>query len=543
MHANAGTESVGRVDDDCQSSTSSPRAPVSRWHGPLAGVATAGLALGVAELVAGAANQLSPVVSVGNRVIDNVPVAVKDFAIDTFGTNDKPALIIGTLVGLALFAAVIGGLAQRRAHWGWLGVGAFGLLGAWAALKDVSATTLSVAPSLAGALVAAVALQLTLHGVPSRPARKPHDAKPLASPHREPQYGGSRRVFLLGLGATTGLAAMSGGVGRALRSRFDVAAARAKLRLPAAAQAAIAIPESTQLSVAGITPFFTSNADFYRIDTALTVPQVDPDTWRLKITGMVERELEFSLEELLSRPLVERVLTLVCVSNEVGGTLVGTATWLGVPLRELLEEAGVQTGADQLVSRSVDGYTAGTPTQAVLDGRDALLVFAMNGEPLPTEHGFPARLIVPGLYGYVSATKWVTELQLTRFDDFDAYWVPRGYARMAPVKTLSRVDTPRGLQRIPAGKTPVAGVAWATHRDISKVEVRVDDGPWQAATLAVAGNLDTWRQWVFEWEATPGRHAITSRAFDGQGQPQTEERTAPLPDGATGWHQVVVLVD
>lgn len=503
----------------------------------------AALALGLAELLAALLRRVSPVVSVGNRVVDNVPVAVKDLAIDLFGTNDKIALIAGTLVLLAVFAAGIGWWAQRRRLAGVVGIGAFGVLGALAALGDVGATARSAVPSLVGAIAAAVTLDVILHrprpavvGVAVNTAAVNTVAVNTTMPM-------ARRSFVVGLGAVTGLAAASGGAGRLLRRRLSVAASRARLLLPAAASPAAPMPSGMEAEVAGLTPFLTSNDDFYRIDTALTVPQVDPDEWRLEITGMVERELSFSLAEILDRALVERVITLVCVSNEVGGTLAGTARWLGVPLRELLEEAGVQAGADQLVSRSVDGYTAGSPLADVLDGRDALLAVGMNGEPLPTAHGFPARLIVPGLYGYVSATKWVTKLEVTRFADFDAYWVPRGYARKAPVKTFSRIDTPKGLARVPAGKTAVAGVAWATHRGISKVEVRIDDGPWTAASLSPAGNDDTWRQWLLEWDATSGRHTITCRATDGVGERQDEQRRAPLPDGATGWHQTVVLVD
>jgi hypothetical protein len=272
------------------------------------------------------------------------------------------------------------------------------------------------------------------------------------------------------------------------------------------------------------------------------LPQVDPATWRLRVHGMVDKELSFTLDDLLSRPLVERDLTLVCVSSEVGGTYAGNARWLGVPLRDILEEAGVRDGADQLVSRSVDGWTAGTPVAAVRDGRDALIAVGMNGEPFPVKHGFPARLVVPGLYGFVSATKWLTSLELTTFDAFNGYWVKRGWAQQAPVKTMSRIDTPRGLQKVAAGRVPIGGVAWATHRGISKVEVRIDDGPWQEAQLAPVPSVDTWRQWFFAWDAPAGSHTVTCRATDSDGQTQDEQRVDPIPDGATGWHQIVVLV-
>ena len=339
------------------------------------------------------------------------------------------------------------------------------------------------------------------------------------------------------------VAALSAVGGRTLRRRFDVGGARTRLVLPPAASAAAALPAGTDLGIAGLESFVTPNSDFYRIDTALVSPQVDPATWKLDITGMVDRPFTLTYEELLNRPLIERDITLVCVSNEVGGHLAGTARWLGVPVRELLAEAGARAGADQVVSRSVDGWNAGSPTAALTENRDAMVAIAMNGEVLPIVHGFPARLVVPGLYGYVSATKWVTELELTTFDAFDAYWARRGWAKQASIKTLSRIDTPRGLSNIAAGRTAIAGTAWAIGRGIDVVEVQIDDGPWQTARLGATPGKDTWRQWVLDWDAMPGRHSITVRASDGTGGRQTEQRAEPIPDGASGWHSVVVLVN
>ncbi|MEX0756328.1 MAG: molybdopterin-dependent oxidoreductase, partial [Acidimicrobiia bacterium] len=265
-------------------------------------------------------------------------------------------------------------------------------------------------------------------------------------------------------------------------------------------------------------------------------------TYTLAITGMVDRPLTLTYQELIDRPLVESDITLTCVSNEVGGKLVGNARWLGVRLDDLLDEAGIAPGADQIVGRSVDRYTCGFPVSA-LDGRDALVAIAMNGEPLPPEHGFPARLIVPGLYGYVSATKWLAEIELTTFDQFDHYWVDRGWDAEAPIKTQSRIDTPSALGRIAPGTTAIAGVAWAQTRGIDRVEVRIDDGPWQDAELAAELNDTTWRQWKLAWDATPGRHEISCRATDRTGTTQTEERTRPIPNGASGWHSIVVIVE
>lgn len=293
--------------------------------------------------------------------------------------------------------------------------------------------------------------------------------------------------------------------------------------------------------VEGIKPFITSNADFYRIDTALTVPQVPADTWSLRIHGMVDQELTFTYDELFERELVEETITLTCVSNQIGGELLGTAVWGGVRLDDLLAEAGIQAGADQIVGRSIDGWTAGIPV-AALDGRSALVAFSMNGEPLPLEHGFPARLIVPGLYGYVSATKWLTELELTTFDAFDQYWVPRGWDAQGPIKTQSRIDSPKALATVEPGPTMIGGTAWAQTTGIDMVEVRIDGGEWAVATLADELNDITWRQWSLEWDATPGQHTLTVRATDRSGFTQIEERSDPMPNGATGWHQTVVLV-
>lgn len=352
----------------------------------------------------------------------------------------------------------------------------------------------------------------------------------------------SRRRFLTGAGVLLGAATVAGLGGRWLAGRRGVSAARAAVRLPAPVSAAPPVPAGADLSLTQLAPYVTPNFGFYRIDTALVVPQVDPETWRLRIHGRVRRPLTLSFADLLARPLVERYVTLACVSNEVGGDLIGNARWLGVPLKELLDEVEPEEGADQVVGRSVDGWTCGTPTAVLRDGRDALLAVGMNGEPLPVEHGFPVRMVVPGLYGYVSACKWVTELELTSFADFDAYWVPRGWSAQGPVKTQSRIDTPRARNRLTAGPITVAGVAWAQHRGIRRVEVRVDEGPWQEAELAAAVSVDTWVQWSWRWDATPGEHTLQVRATDATGETQTARRQDVAPDGATGWHTVPLTI-
>jgi DMSO/TMAO reductase YedYZ molybdopterin-dependent catalytic subunit len=329
-------------------------------------------------------------------------------------------------------------------------------------------------------------------------------------------------------------------VARAARA---VQAGRAALRLPAPVGAGPTAAELASVDVPGISPMLTPPRTFYRIDTALSVPQVSPGDWHLRVHGMVEHELDLSFDDLLALPMIERLTTLTCVSNDVGGDLVGNQVWLGHPLRELLARARPLAGADMVLSTSADGWTAGTPLEALTDpGRDALLAVGMGGEPLPVEHGFPVRMVVPGLYGYVSATKWVVDLEVTRFDQAQGYWTPRGWAERGPVKTQSRIDVPRAGRTVRAGPVTVAGVAWAQHRGIERVEVRVDDGAWREARLAAGGTIDTWRQWTLTWDAVAGDHTLQVRATDGSGAVQTGEQAPPAPDGATGWHTVQVTV-
>lgn len=500
-------------------------APVPRWFGSLAGLAAAAVALGVAEVVAVFAGARSaPLVAVGGVVVDSVPKSVKNFAVATFGTHDKTALLTGTAVLLALFAALIGALAVRDPRLGLAGIGAFGVIGIAAAISRPESGPGSVFPSLVGAVAGAGTLILLLRARETTP-----------DPY-------ARRRFLMESGGVLVGAAVVGLVGRQIADRKNVTKARAALVLPSPANPAPPVPAGANLTVAGASSFVTSNSDFYRIDTALTVPQVDPATWTLRIHGRVRKPMTLTFADLLARPTMERYVTLTCVSNEVGGDLVGNARWLGVSLADLLEEAGPMDGADQVVGRAVDGFTVGSPTAVLMDGRDAMLAFGMNGDPLPIEHGFPVRMVVPGLYGYVSACKWLSELELTSFADYSAYWVPRGWSQEGPIKTESRIDTPRDGSAPRRGQVTVAGVAWAQHRGISRVEVRVDDGAWQQATLGEVPSVDTWRLWSWTWDATPGDHRIQVRATDNAGATQTQDEAPPDPDGATGWHTINVSV-
>ncbi|WP_328749173.1 molybdopterin-dependent oxidoreductase [Streptomyces sp. NBC_00285] len=537
--------------------------PLKQWYGELAGVAATALALGVGELVAAATGGPSaPLVAVGGVAVDAAPTPVKEFAVTVFYTYDKLALQAGIVLVLAAFAAFVGVLAMRRLRYGLAGVALFGIVGVLASATRAGATWAYPLPSVVGALAAAGLLVLLRRTLP-RPAAGsaqgigadtgpqaldaaaygadapvPSAATPGGAGAGQP--AGRRRFLALAVGAI-GAAAVAVPGGRRLWAQ-RVAAARAAVVLPPPASPAPPLPAKVSAGVPGVKPFVTRNADFYRIDTALSVPQMEPKDWQLSIHGRVKRPLTLTYDQLLAMPMVERYITLTCVSNEVGGQLVGNARWLGVPIRDLLAEVEPDDGADQLVSRSVDGYTAGTPMAALRDGRDALLAVGMNGEPLPVEHGFPVRMVVPGLFGYVSATKWLTELELSRFSDFSAYWVRRGYAEQAPVKTQSRIDTPTAGRRLARGPAMVAGVAWAQHRGVSAVEVRVDDGPWQRAQLAAVPSADTWRQWSWPWQATPGKHRLQVRATDNTGRPQSGRGHKPLPDGATGWHTIRVTV-
>ncbi|WP_070010147.1 molybdopterin-dependent oxidoreductase, partial [Streptomyces abyssalis] len=452
----------------------------------------------------------------------------------------------------------LGLLTLRRRRTGAAGVLVFGLAGALSAAERPDAGPLDAVPSAVGALAGAAVLYV-LAGRLAR--RGPSPAGEITAPDGGDASRGAatrsaapasfdRRGFTLAAGAVAAGSAGAALAGRGLNSsrRAEAAASRATVELPAPASRAAPVPRGADLGIDGVEPFTTPNKDFYRVDTALTVPRVDVGTWRLRIHGRgVSRPLTLDFGALLERKLIERRITLTCVSNQVGGSYAGNAVWLGVPLAGLLREAGVRPPsrggpADQLVARSVDGMTLGSPVETVMDGRDAMLAVGMNGEPLPFTHGFPVRMVVPGLYGYVSACKWLRDLELTTFDDYDVYWVKRDWARDAPVKTQSRIDTPRPLASLKPGTVRVAGVAWAQHRGVERVEVRVDDGPWRMARLAEEDNRDTWRQWVWEWPAASGSHRLQVRATDKDGETQTAERAGTVPDGATGRHSVVVDV-
>lgn len=538
------------------------------------------LGAGLGELVGAiVAPTSSPFAVVGAALIDSAPPWAKDAAIALFGTNDKIALIVGIGLVVLVLAALAGWLELRRPPWGRVVVAAFGAVGVVAAVTREDAGPLAWLPSAVAGLGGALALwwlARMLRRVPERAERdapsgdlasagssapersprrvsrsglaeaRPKGARGNVSPEGASRAAGSlepsRRGFLLWSGAAVVAGVVATAAGNAMRASSTALTAIKAVVLPKPAVTAAPVPASAELDIPGLARVVTPTDQFYRIDTALIVPSLTPEEWNLHIKGMVEEEVMLTWDDLLELPLEEHHTTLACVSNEVGGTLIGNALWLGFPVRELLARARPTADADMVLSRSIDGFTASTPLEALTDDRNALLAIGMNGQPLPPEHGFPARLVVPGLYGYVSATKWVKELEVTRFDRARAYWTDRGWSERGPIKLQSRIDVPRKAQGLKAGDTVIAGVAWQQHVGVSGVEVQIDEGSWQPATLATAISSDTWVQWSLPWTATVGDHLIRCRAISATGEVQTSDRAHPAPDGATGWHERFISV-
>jgi len=545
----------------------------------LVGVIAMGLAIGIAELLAAFGEWIgifttpaSPLNSLGQTFIQFTPEWLKEFAIQTFGENDKAALTAGMGITLFLVAIVIGIVGRSNPRLAVIITVVLLLVTAGAVISRTGAGIADLVPILLGGVVGVYFLVTVFRRqvvAPVEPAKDipapsgitpPADAADLTPEDPENPKATltgtshpmgrataaagravDRRQFfkIAGIGALVAVAA--GALAKWIPSAGDVAASRASVSLPTPTD--VQTVGDVALNVDGITPFVTSNADFYRVDTAFVVPRLTTDDWQLRIHGAVDKEITLSYADLIAMPSIERMITLTCVSNEVGGDLAGNARWQGVRIADVLKQAGPQSGADCVLSTSVDGFTVTTPLAALTDDRDALFAFAMNGEPLPVEHGFPVRQVVPGLYGYVSATKWVVDLKVSTFAEETAYWTSRGWSAQAPIKTASRIDVPKSFAQVSKGTVAVAGMAWAQHRGISGVQVQIDDGEWQDATLSGEVSTDTWRQWVFQWDATDsGQHTIRCRAIDSTGTVQIEQVQGVMPDGSTGWDSRSVTV-
>ncbi|MGM7669654.1 molybdopterin-dependent oxidoreductase [Microbacterium sp. A93] len=521
----------------------STRWPSRRWPFAASGAIAAALLFGVAELISVLFSPASsPLVAVGAAFIDVTPAWLKDVAIDVFGTADKLVLLVSMGVVALVVAAGLGLLARRRLAVASALCAAIAILLGVAVMSRAGTGVADLVPTVAGGVAGVAALnglvRLAHRSLPGGDPAAAASERPGEAAGRSAQ-GPARRTFLVAAGLSTVVAAAALAGGRALSAAGSaVEATRDALRLPGARRAAAALPDGVGAPVPGMPPFVTPNGQFYRIDTALSVPRIDPTTWELRVHGMVEEEFTLGFAELMEKDLEETWLTLTCVSNPVGGELAGNAKWLGYPIRELLARARPLAGADMVLSTSADGFSASTPLEVLTDDRAALLAVGMNGEPLPLEHGFPVRMVVPGLYGYVSATKWVVDLELTRFADRTAYWTQRGWSERGPIKLASRIDVPRGFETVPAGGAVLGGTAWSQTTGIGAVQVQVDEGEWQDATLAAEATVDTWRQWSFEWAGEPGEHTARVRAVNRDGEVQTSERADTVPNGASGWHQV-----
>jgi DMSO/TMAO reductase YedYZ molybdopterin-dependent catalytic subunit len=535
--------------------------------GALAGTLAAATSIAVAELLAGLIpGAPSLVLAIGALVIDFQPPGAKDVVVDLFGTNDKLALNVIVIVAALAIAAALGVAARRRvrhADVGFVAAGLLALVAAWreplvslplaaatvivavvaglAALRALLAPLASIPAAASDSGVVAVATDRTSAGRLRRVGLEDAVARrTVRSAAEMPDW--NRRRFLVRSAGLAGAVVVAGGVGRWLQQRRAEAAPAVATAVPPPAVRAAPLTPAQSLNVAGLTPIVVPNDRFYRIDTALLSPHIDVQDWRLSVTGMVDRDVEFTYAELAALPLFEQYVTIACVSNRVGGDLVGNALWTGVRLRQVLTMAGIKSGATQIVGRSADGWTAGFPTEHALNpDREPMIALLMNGQPLPADHGYPARLIVPGLFGYVSATKWLTEIELTTLEAFDGYWIPLGWAKEGPILTQSRIDVPRYGDTVPAGAVTVAGVAWAPDRGISRVEVSADGGPWQACTTSQPISAATWLQWQTQVTLAPGHHLLEVRATDGTGAIQTADMSEPAPDGARGHHRIDVL--
>lgn len=503
------------------------RLGVARRHlgrDTLIGGVAAAVALGAQELAAGVTRTLPSLMSgAATWIIDAAPAGMAEWAIRTLEKHTRSVLIVGVATVLVVTAMFTAELPR------WIRRTLFVVVGVLGALATAHGETETFWPSLAnGLLAAAVGIGTDTW------FRRPRTAR----------YDGSRRAFLGTVGMLGAVAVAAAVGGRQLLERARKSLGRRdEVVLPEAVSTVAPVTPAQDFVIEGLEPIITPTERHFRVDIdALNPPEIDLTNWTLTIGGMVDREVTLTYADLLDMDHVEKYATLACVSNKVGGRLVGNSVWLGVPLPEILELAGVDPRAEQVAAHAVDGFSTGFPLAAAYD-RDTLLAIGHNGEPLTYEHGFPARLIVPGYYGFVSAAKWIQRIELTTWDDHDSYWVQMGWAKHAPVETQSRIDAPRDGLSFAAGPRMVAGVAWAPFLQISKVEVKIDDTDWVEAELSEPLSRHAWRQWRIPWVAVPGQHTISVRATDGNGVTQTSELRPAVPSGATGYHTITVQVE
>ena len=516
------------IDPNAPQSSSGLQVDPSRKISALVGLVAGALAVTTGMVVAALGNVASPIDAVGSSFIDRTPRWLKELAIDWFGTNDKTALRVGIVIVLVL-VSLISGLFSNKSPSPLIGaIVVFSFLGALSASERTGSTWVSIAAPCIGSLVGMAIALVMLRQINNQWLLKHFPGESQAP------LGWDRRRFIrTASSASVGAVVLGSLAQNGEQNRIDRIESQIPDSLPTVSDSSgnnVGEPVTGELS------YITPNDDFYRIDTALSFPNVNLDTWKLRIHGMVDNDIELSYQDILDMPQIERTITICCVSNDIGGPYIGNAVWQGVFLKDLLDRAGIQSGAEQLFSRSLDGWTCGFPVDVAIDGRDAMLAIGMNGEPLPLAHGFPARLIVPGIYGYVSATKWLKDIEINKWSDAVGYWVPLGWSRDAPIKTQSRIDVPRKNQELQPGLNKIAGVAWAQHIGIEKVEIRIDEGEWIEVTLSEDLSDDTWRLWTYDWVATGGKHTAQVRATDKSGYTQTETVTSVAPDGATGWH-------
>tara|TARA_B100001173_G_scaffold6607_2_gene5764 strand:- start:92 stop:1717 length:1626 start_codon:yes stop_codon:yes gene_type:complete len=530
----------------------------SRYQAALSGMVSAALALALGELVASVTNKTtSLVLAVGEFIVEVTPGDVVRTSIETLGNSQKVVLLSSITVISILFGAFLGLLSRKQPDLSYSLFILFGIFGGWTLNRDPLTSTAAALSLSAIATLIGVSTFFSLNSLLDHPA---------SADFEDPKYRyADRRQFL---NWATGISVAAGtmtGVGRLLLKDDTVQNIREKIVIPNIEEknemqtsndvtsdlssTATTIPStetdfltfSEMNAIEGISPYITSNDDFYRIDTALRVPTIEPADWSLTVDGLVEYPYELSYEEILEMELVKKDVTLTCVSNEIGGPLVGNAVWAGVPLSEIISKSEPLSNAEQVMCHSVDGFTAGFPIENIFDGRTALLAVGMNGRPLPVIHGFPARLVVAGLYGYVSAVKWIKRIEICTWDGNNGYWIPRGWSKKAPIKISSRIDVPRE-RKINSGVNAVAGVAWAPLSGVRTVEISFDSGPWQECNLGVSLSGETWTQWAYKWDAIPGKYKIKVRAIDNNGVIQSSSVVSPAPDGAEGFDQISVRV-